>query len=370
MTGVLSGPLFDLGWFRPMLLTGNALIVLGLFLLSISRNYVAVFMTQGACMGLGIGLIYVPTVALLGLNFKRKLPLAQGIVTSGNTVGELIWWKIEALTSLTASIGVISYVIAFDRMSESSGFGWAVRTQAFICVGMAALAIPALLYGTSSLAKSRTARKMWDRTAWTDPLFLLFTACLFAGNLGYITPYFFIPSFAQDCLGSTQQMASYILIFGIAGSFFGRISVGFIGVFVGSLVAWGFCAVTAGLLCFCWMAVTSEAGFIAWSVVWGFCSAGLATLPSAVIASISPDHRRLGSRSGMSFGIASISALLGPPIAGALIKQTDGLLPGTRLRSDYLGAQAWAGCCLLVDGAMLFVLWIMVTRKERRLQTV
>ena len=93
MMGVLSGPLFDLGWFRPMLLAGNALIVLGLFLLSISRSYVAVFMTQGVCMGLGIGLIYVPTVALLGLYFKRKLPLVQGIVTSGNTVGKLSLWR-------------------------------------------------------------------------------------------------------------------------------------------------------------------------------------------------------------------------------------------------------------------------------------
>jgi hypothetical protein len=89
-TGVLSGPLFDLGWFRPMLIAGNLLIILGLFTLSVSRSYTAVFLSQGACIGLGIGLLYVPSMALLGLSFKKKLSVAQGIVTSGNAVGKYI----------------------------------------------------------------------------------------------------------------------------------------------------------------------------------------------------------------------------------------------------------------------------------------
>lgn len=86
-TGVISGPLFDLGWFRPMLFAGNALIIFGLFMLSISRSYATVFVSQGICIGLGIGLLFVPSMALLGLSFNRKLSLAQGIVTCGNAVG-------------------------------------------------------------------------------------------------------------------------------------------------------------------------------------------------------------------------------------------------------------------------------------------
>lgn len=87
-TGVISGPLFDLGWFRPMLFAGYSLIIFGLFMLSISRTYVTVFLSQGVCIGLGIGLLFVPSMALLGLSFNRRLSLAQGIVTCGNAVGK------------------------------------------------------------------------------------------------------------------------------------------------------------------------------------------------------------------------------------------------------------------------------------------
>jgi MFS family permease len=363
MTGVLSGPLFDLGWFRVMLIAGNALIVLGLFMLSISRNYAAVFLSQGICIGLGIGLLYVPSIALLGLSFKRRLSVVHGIVTSGNTVGKSTTLCLQSPIDLDSGLGGIAYVIAFDRLSESRGFGWAVRVQGLISIGMSVAAIPALLTGTSALAKARTARNIWDRAAFSDPLFLVFTASLFAGNLGYITPYFFIPSFAQDCLGTSQKMAMYILVFSIAESCLGRLGVGVVAHFVDPLVAWGSCAALAGMLCFVWMAVASQRAMIAWGIFWGFCSAGLVTLPSAAFPGLCPDQRRLGSRSGMSFGIASFSALLGPPIAGALIRHTRGLTEGSRPRSDYLGSQVWAGCCLLFDAGLLFVLWRMATKR-------
>jgi MFS family permease len=87
LVGVLSGPLFDLGWFRPMLVIGNIMVVFGIFMLSLAKTYWQVFLAQGICMGLGAGLLYVPSIALIGFSFSRKRALAQGIVTSGIAVG-------------------------------------------------------------------------------------------------------------------------------------------------------------------------------------------------------------------------------------------------------------------------------------------
>ena len=89
LVGVLSGPLFDLGWFRPMLIGGNFMVIFGIFMLSLARTYWQVFLAQGVCMGLGAGLLYVPSLALIGLSFSRKRSLAQGITTSGIAVGKL-----------------------------------------------------------------------------------------------------------------------------------------------------------------------------------------------------------------------------------------------------------------------------------------
>lgn len=88
LIGVLSGPLFDLGYFRTMLFIGNFLVVFGIMMLSLSTRYWQVFLSQAVCMGLGAGLLYVPSLALIGIWFDRRRALALGIVMSGIAVGQ------------------------------------------------------------------------------------------------------------------------------------------------------------------------------------------------------------------------------------------------------------------------------------------
>lgn len=89
LVGVLSGPLFDLGYFRPMLYIGNFMVVLGIMMTSLSTKYWQVFLSQGICMGFGSGLLYVPSLALIGIWFEKRRALAMGIVMSGIAVGSL-----------------------------------------------------------------------------------------------------------------------------------------------------------------------------------------------------------------------------------------------------------------------------------------
>lgn len=55
--GALTGPLFDAGHLRPLLLLGRILIVLGMATLSLATAYWHVFLSQGLCVGLGGGLV-------------------------------------------------------------------------------------------------------------------------------------------------------------------------------------------------------------------------------------------------------------------------------------------------------------------------
>src|ERR1700712_4784728 len=127
----------------------------------------------------------------------------------------------------------------------------------FIACGICFIAFPALLYGTSLLAKPRPARKLYDFSAFRELTFNLFTACSFATFLGYIVPYFYIPTFAQDVLGTSKNFALYILVMGIAASFFGRLSTGVIAHHLGPLLTWFFCALISGILCLVWNAVST-----------------------------------------------------------------------------------------------------------------
>lgn len=345
VVGVIAGPMFDKGYFRIMLLIGNFLVVFGIMMLSLCTEYWQVFLAQGVCMGLGAGLLYIPSLALVGIYFSRKRSLAMGIVTSG------------------IAVGGVAYIISFDRLTQSKGFPWALRVMGFIALAISLASFPALLSGTSILKVPRKARKLFDKTAWRDPLFLVFTASSFCCFLGYITPYFFIPTYAQDHLGVSQTFALYILVMSIAGSFFGRLLSGYLAHYLGANLTWIICSLLAGMMSLLWIVVDSEASFIAWSVLWGLFSAGLVTLPGSCFPNVCPDLSLLGTRLGMSWGVSSISTLIGAPIAGALLttKQVNG-----REKTNFIGVQLWSGICLLVGSCVLVVLHTMTRRKQNK----
>ncbi|KAF2022134.1 MFS general substrate transporter [Aaosphaeria arxii CBS 175.79] len=326
LVGSLSGPLFDLGYFRSMLITGNVLIVIGLMMLSLCDQYWQIFLAQGLCMGLGAGLLYVPSLALVGIWFDKRRAVAMGIVMSG------------------IAVGGVAYIMTFDRLISTAGFPWTIRTLGFMALFIALVSFPALVSGSSMLARPRKARALFDRSAIKDKLFWIFTGATFLNFLGYNVPYFYIPTFARERLGSSDSMAFYMLVMSISASFFGRLASGVAAHHLGSIVTWMICSLLAAMMAFVWIGIETERAMIAFSVVWGFLSASLVTLPSAAFASICPDLSRLGTRLGMSWGVTSIASLTGPPIAGALLRRKEG-------RTDFLGAQLWSGACLLLTAA-------------------
>src|SRR5271155_991775 len=85
--GVLSGRLLDAGYLRPQLCAGIFLEVLGLIMTSISTKYWQVLVSQGLCVGLGAGLLYLPGVAVPAQYFSSKVMLATGIVATGSSMG-------------------------------------------------------------------------------------------------------------------------------------------------------------------------------------------------------------------------------------------------------------------------------------------
>lgn len=251
VVGVMSGPLFDLGYFRSMLLVGNALVVLGIMMLSLSTQYWQVFLSQGLCMGLGAGLLYIPSLAMVGVWFSRRRAFALGIVMSGIAVG-----------------GVI-YINMFNQLVHSAGFPWTMRAIGFVALAAALLSIPALLSGSDWLKHKRKRRSLFDKTALQDRLFLIFTSCTFATFLGYIVPYFYIPTYAKERLGSSESTALYMLVLSIAGSFFGRLSSAVAAHWLGANVTWAICTFASGVLSFCWISIEDEKTFTAFSILWG-----------------------------------------------------------------------------------------------------
>ncbi|KAF9891668.1 hypothetical protein FE257_003680 [Aspergillus nanangensis] len=348
--GIVTGPLFDLGHYRAMIFVGCTLSVLGMMMLSLADEYYQIFLSQGICMGIGFGLLYVPSLALLSRSFARKRAVALGVATSGAPAGGII------------------YTLMFEQLLPKVQFAWTVRIMAFVMLVLYIAASFLLLWKTpnpnnntqSRNTPRRTTSQLLDKRALIDPPFWSFTCSNFFLYLGYMTPYYYIPTYAETYLHTSRSLGLYILIISQAASILGRVFTTAVAHHYGSMIPWIFCGSVSGVLCLAWISVDSLVGFILYAAFYGAISGALVPLPPSVFPHVCPDPAALGTWLGMAQSISSVATLCGPPIAGALAEI------GARGSADlnFANIQLFSGVVMISGAAMLMGLWYLL-RKMR-----
>ena len=86
--GVLSGPLYDMGYLRYITIAGSFLVVFGMMMTSIATRYWQLLLSQGIVVGLGYGCLFLPAISVLPSYFMKKRALSQGIASAGSGTGE------------------------------------------------------------------------------------------------------------------------------------------------------------------------------------------------------------------------------------------------------------------------------------------
>lgn len=74
-----------------MLVVGSFLTVFGYMMTSLCTTLWQVILAQGFCIGIGGGLLFVPSVAILPTYFRRRLGLAVGLAAAGSSMGGVIF---------------------------------------------------------------------------------------------------------------------------------------------------------------------------------------------------------------------------------------------------------------------------------------
>ena len=87
ITGVVSGPLYDAGYLRPLLYIGTTCIVAGMMLTSACKAYWQLLLAQGILMGLGNGLLFVTSISHLPQYFTTKKSFTTGLASLGSSIG-------------------------------------------------------------------------------------------------------------------------------------------------------------------------------------------------------------------------------------------------------------------------------------------
>jgi predicted MFS family arabinose efflux permease len=318
--GIISGVLFDSGYFYALLPVGTFLITLGMMMISLSSEYYQVLLAQGVCVGIGTGCLFIPSITILPQYFKRKRALANGIAASGS------------------SIGGVLFPVIFYQLEGKIGFPWTIRVMGLLSLVTCTISISVMRLRF----RPQDKRALLQVSAFKESQYSLFCLACFLGFLGFYNFLNYIQPYTIEKIG-TSNINFYLIAILNAASTFGRIGPNYLADHVGSLnILFPALAITA-TLAYCWIAIHSISGVIALSATYGFFSGGFVSLVPVVMITITHDLRTLGTRLGMCFGLESIALLIGTPIGGAILDKT----------GSYLGVQVFCGSCLTACAAVL-----------------
>ena len=85
---IITGPLYDAGYLRALVYGGTFLTILGMMMTSICQTYGELVVAQGIVVGVGDGLLFLPSIVIVSQYFDKKRALATGIASMGSSIGQ------------------------------------------------------------------------------------------------------------------------------------------------------------------------------------------------------------------------------------------------------------------------------------------
>ncbi len=85
--GCITGPIFDAGYLRALVIVGSFAAVFGMMMTSICQEYWQVVLAQGIIVGFGAGCMLLPSVAVMPQYFTKRKAFATGIGAAGSSLG-------------------------------------------------------------------------------------------------------------------------------------------------------------------------------------------------------------------------------------------------------------------------------------------
>ncbi|HJV09938.1 MAG TPA: MFS transporter [Burkholderiales bacterium] len=295
LSGAPAGVLADRYGVRRVAVVGVACIALALAIAALAGSLNVLYATYSIGLGLGVGLVYVPSIGAVQPWFSANRALASGIavagIGAGNVAGPLLaaWW-----------IGI---------------FGW---RGAFLGLALFALA----LGGAAALAirnKPRASAAAADGIALraalrTTPFWLIF-ASLFLSCIGLFVPMVHLGPYAMDAGYTAAQGVALVSLIGL-GSLLGRFAIGGPADRLGRIPALSAMYAGLGMMFVLWWAASAYWVLALFAVVFGICyGAYVALLPTIVMDLYGA--RSVSGIIGCLYTGCGFGTLIGPWLAGA-----------------------------------------------------
>jgi len=313
--GAVSGRLADRVGPRRVIVAGGVLLGLGLLLAALTQRLWQVYLTYSLCVGVGVGLSYVPSIGTVQRWFVRRRGFASGLAVAGIGLGNLIFppasevlidafgWR-EAYLVLGVVVGVstVAAALLIERGPE-------VR-------GLAPDGDPPSTAGATTVAWGLTV----GEAVRTRPFKLLYLACA-ATTLGLFIPFAHIVPYATDH-GLSDRVGAIVLGAIGAGSVGGRLVLGGSADRLGRRQALVGSFLLMAAMQLWWLAATQTWSLLLFAFFFGVGYGGFV----ALIPALASDYfgtRHAGALIGLLYTAAAIGSLIGPTLAGVAFDLRD-----------------------------------------------
>ncbi|KAJ5987991.1 major facilitator superfamily domain-containing protein [Penicillium waksmanii] len=337
--GPVVGILFDKYGPRPLIIAGTVFHVFGLMMASLAKTYYQFILSQGICSAIGVACLYSPALACVATWFSKKRGAAMGIMATGGSLG-----------------GVI-FPIMISRMIQSTGYPWAMRTAAFLILGLQLIAILTIRPRTKPVPKKMPLGRL--TAPFKELPFVMLLLGAFILTYGILIPVDYMAVQASREAHMSEQMSQYLVSIFNAASLFGRLASGYgadkIGRWNIFIVA---CSISGITQLAVWIPATHSSVVIGFAIMFGFFSGAFIGLSGALPASVSP-LPEIGYRLGIMFLSISIPALTMAPVGGAILQNAAG---------GWLDVKIFAGVMSL--GGSAIVLYSRMLYTENKILTV
>ncbi|TFK95900.1 MFS general substrate transporter [Pterulicium gracile] len=299
MPGILTGRMFDLGYFKVPYFICSVLLVASTVLVAECTEYWHFLL----CQGLATGGIYGPTMGCLAHYFKRRRGLALGFAAAGSGMGGII------------------FPIAARRLIENEkvGFKWTMRIIALILSF-------ALVIGNLTLKRRLPPKNLnsglinWS--SFKSPAFSTYCIASFLAWHGLFTMLTYLDISATR-VGIDPDFSFYLLSILNAGSLLGRLASGPLMDRFGCINTIGPLTMLSSIMTIAWPHIRTINGLIPVSIVYGFGSGAYVATFLGAVFDLGPVEEA-GQRTGLVLTIGALGALAGPPTSGAIYEASGG----------------------------------------------
>jgi MFS family permease len=307
LLGAGAGMLADRYGPRAVCSAGMLFIAGGLLASSFAQSMPGIYTAWGAGLGIGIGLVYAPSIGSVPPWFVRRRAFASGIASAGIGVGTL------ALPLLaTSAIAALGWRHALQALAAGVVVVGLGSTQ-LLRRAPARSAPGAAAFGMSLREALRSGRFWW-----------MYAGCVLAAPAMFI-PFAHVSAAARDLGVGDARAVGLVGLIGV-GSIVGRFAIGGFADRLGRIASIALLEASLGACYLLWLAAGGYGALALFALWLGLSYGGIVSLMPAVCMDLF-GARAVASILGTLYSGAAFGNLLGPVVAGAVFDRTGSYVP-------------------------------------------